>query len=62
MAVVEEIPPTGAHIGLSPTKAVLSVGPGCEAIIHGCVPESLVRNSHFQSNNNLQARHFAASS
>lgn len=41
-----------------PHKAV----PGCQAIIHGCVPESLVRNSHFQSNNNLQARHFAASS
>lgn len=61
MAVVEVIPPTGAHMHLAvPAKAVFSARPGCQAVVPGSVPEILVRNSHSQSRNKLQARYFAA--
>lgn len=59
--MVEVIPPTGPHMHLSlPTKAVFNGGPGGQAVISRSVPESLVRNSHSQSRNKLQARYFAA--
>lgn len=47
------------HLSL-PNKAVFSAGPGWQAVIPGSVPESLVRNSHSQNSNKLQARYFAA--
>lgn len=47
------------HLSL-PTKAVFNAGPGCQAVIPGSVPESLVRNSHSQTRSKLQARYFAA--
>lgn len=54
VAVVEVIPPTGAHMHLAvPAEAVFSSRPGCQAVIPGSVPEILVRNSHSQSRNKL---------